>query len=369
MVASAETIMSNQNPESELDAFLTKSTIVFKKWSLLICLLIYCSFSVMDFFRFPPNIYEITIPLRVTLVILPLIFSVYLHWFLPVTKMRSHLWLNLFIYLNVGLMHIFIFIMANTTLGSHFSDLGFILLIFFGCLMMVLPVIPTAIVNVVLLTIMFVVNTIYGSSMSEIIFRIAVYALIMTMCLIVNGSAQRLLTANFKMIRQFYDDSITDRLTNLRNSRFFIKQTLNLINKAKAEHKKVSLLLIDIDNFKEMNDKHGHAYGDHCLSNLGEILRSVCSREYDFPCRLAGDEFAIVMYDAEQVDINKVCQDLLTDIQLYDMAVSIGTATTIVEDTQPSMLIKDKLFDAADKALYKAKDNGRNTFYSAIDLV
>lgn len=62
----------------------------------------------------------------------------------------------------------------------------------------------------------------------------------------------------------------------------------------------------------------------------------MCNRKYDFPCRLAGDEFTIVMYDATQEDIKKVCQDILTDVQLHDVEVSIGTATTFITDDMPA---------------------------------
>jgi diguanylate cyclase len=360
---------TNSSYNQELDNFLSQSTLVFKKWSLFGCLLIYVMFTVIDYFRFPPETYKITIPLKILFVILPLIVSMYLHWFRDVKSIRAHMKLHLFIYFNVGLLHIMIFAFAKTLLDSHFSELGFVLLILFGCLMMMLPVAPTLIVSAVLLFTMFVVNALSDQNMMELVFRMTIYSLLMCLCLIVNISLHRLLIANHKIIQQLYGDSITDRLTGLKNRRYFVQQTIDLIEKAKAEKKKISLLVIDIDNFKEMNDKHGHSYGDDRLTNLGEILRSVCIREHDFPCRLSGDEFAIVMYDAEQADVSKVCQDLLTDIQLYDMAVSIGTVSTKVDELTSDSLLKDKLFEEADKALYKAKDSGRNTYYSAPDLI
>ena len=323
----------------------------------------------MDYFRFPPEVYSITIPVRILFAITPLAVSTYIHWFCVVKTTRSYLSLNLFIYFSIGLIHILIFAFANTHLESHFSELGIVILIFFGCLMLMLPIVPTAFVSALLLLAMFIVNVLAETDTMELLFRITIYALLMGMCLIVNISLHKLLIDNHKIIQQFYGDSITDRLTGLKNRRYFVKQTISLINKAKAEKKKVALVIIDVDNFKEMNDKHGHAYGDNCLFKLGEILRSVCSREYDFPCRLSGDEFAIVMYDVNQADIDKVCRDILTDIQIYDIAVSIGSVSTKVAEDSSSMLIKDKMFEAADRALYRAKDNGRNTFFSATDLL
>jgi diguanylate cyclase len=359
----------NQSPDLELDIFIAKSTLVFKKWTFLICLIIYCGFTLLDLVRFPPEVYTTAIPVRVVLVIIPLSIAVFVHWAKPISSTRAYLGLNLVIYLNAGLVHIFVLALARAKIDMQFSELGFVLLILFGCLMTALPLVPTALVSFLLLIVMFLVNSLGDGVALEVGFQVAVYASIVLICLIMNASLKRLLTNNYNVIQQFYGDSITDGLTGLKNNRFFVKQTLHLIQQAKTENKEVSLAIIDVDNFKEINDKYGHAYGDDCLSNLGTILTSVCNRKLDFPCRLAGDEFTIVMYDASQGEIDKVCQDILTDIQLHDVEVSIGTATTMIDVNMPAIIIKDKLFEQADRALYKAKANGRNMFYSAADLV
>jgi diguanylate cyclase len=367
MVSGIPKAIPSPTPESELDVFLAQSTLVFRRWSLLIGLVLYLAFTLMDFFRFAVEIYSVTVPVRMVFVIAPLMFATYVHWFKSISAVQTYLSVSLFVYLSAGLVHILIFSFSQVNADTQFSELGFVVLILFGCMMTMLPIIPTAIVSVVLLIIMVIANSLTNMTAQEIVFQAVVYATIICTCLVVNGSLQRVLTSNYHMIQQFYGDSITDRLTGLKNSRFFVKQILTLINKAKAAHKEVALVIIDIDNFKEMNDKHGHSYGDDCLSNLGGILRQVCTRKYDFPCRLAGDEFTIVMYDAKQSEVNKVCQDILTDIQLFDVEVSIGSAITAIDKDTPPTVIKDALFEKADKALYKAKDNGRNNYFSAVD--
>lgn len=75
------------------------------------------------------------------------------------------------------------------------------------------------------------------------------------------------------------------------------------------------------------------------------------------------------MYDAKHQEVMKVCQDILTDIQLYDVEVSIGNATSKSDKSMPAMVIKNKLFELADKALYKAKENGRNVFFQPLICV
>ena len=347
----------HQSPDAELDIFLAKSTLGFKKWSFLVGLLSYSSFTALDFFRFPSELYSTTVPARVLFVLIPLCIAVYVHWTKPISSTRAYISLNTTIYLATGLVNVLVY-----------AELGFVLIILFGCLMISLPILHATMVSIFLIVVLFFVYSLVEGFVIAHVFQISVYACVATLCLIVHASFQRLLTDNYNMIQQFYGDSITDRLTGLKNNRYFVKQTLQLIQQGKAENKEVSLVIIDIDNFKEINDKYGHAYGDDCLSKLGKTLRSVCRREHDFPCRFAGDEFTIVMYDASKQEVMKVCQDILTDIQLYDVEVSIGNATSKIEKSVPAIVIKNKLFEQADKALYKAKENGRNMVFSAADL-
>ncbi len=358
----------HQSPDVELDTFLAKSTLSFKKWSFLVGLVFYSGFTVMDYFRFPVDLYSISIPVRVLFVLIPICVGVYVHWSKPISSTRAFIYLNSTIYLFVGLVNIFVYALESVGSVSGFSELGFVLIILFGCLMVSLPIFQAAIISFALIVIKFFAMTLVEGFDIGHIFQMGVYIFVSALCLIVHASIQRLLTDNYNMIQQFYGDSITDRLTGLKNNRYFVKQTLHLIQQGKAENKEVSLVIIDIDNFKEINDKYGHAYGDDCLSKLGKTLRSVCRREHDFPCRFAGDEFTIVRYDASKQEVMKVCQDILTDIQLYDVEVSIGNATSKIEKSMPAMVIKNKLFEQADKALYKAKENGRNMVYSAADL-
>lgn len=368
MSIEASKLAIHQSPDAELDIFLAKSTLAFKKWSFLVSLIFYTSFTALDFFRFPPELYSTTILARVLFVVIPLCIAVYVHWTKPISSTRAYISLNTTIYLAAGLVNILVYTLAQKGGVSDFSELGFVLIILFGCLMISLPILHAAMASVFLIVVMFSATALAEGFVTAQVFQISVYIYVAALCLIVHASFQRLLTDNYNMIQQFYGDSITDRLTGLKNNRYFVKQTLQLIQKGKAENKEVSLIIIDIDNFKEINDKYGHAYGDDCLSKLGETLKLVCRREYDFPCRFAGDEFTIVMYDASKQEVMKVCQDILTDIQLYDVEVSIGNATSKIEKSMPAIVIKNKLFEQADNALYRAKENGRNMVFSAADL-
>lgn len=160
-------------------------------------------------------------------------------------------------------------------------------------------------------------------------------------------------------------EAITDELTGLYNHRHFRKQ-LNLeISRAERYQRPVSLMMIDIDYFKQYNDTHGHIKGNDILTDLGRILREV-SREVEIVARYGGEEFAIIMPETERKEAqilservrNKVEQHQFereSSLPLKKLTVSIGTASY-----PKNALSAFELIDEADKMLYEAKNGGRN---------
>lgn len=352
---------------SGLDEFTAQSTLHIKRWSFSFACIVYLAFTFIDYYRFEPSFYQITILVRTVFVLIPLTVLVFLFWTKEIKSRRAYLGLSLYVYLGAGLVHIFVFSLARSY-DVNLSELGFVLLILFGCLMTTMPVKPTVIVSAILLAIIMLVYPMVGWSYSEVIFQCFIYACIMAMCLLINSSIISQLAENYQIIHQLYGDSITDRLTGLKNSRYFGKQLLSLIDKARVENKEVSLIIVDVDNFKDINDRFGHAYGDDCLINLAEVLVQRCNSAHSYAVRLSGDEFAIVMYDARPEELTQACRDILTDIQLIDLEVSIGTSVSAINENENAVEIKEQLFKDADAAMYQAKRRGRNTFVTAPSL-
>lgn len=159
--------------------------------------------------------------------------------------------------------------------------------------------------------------------------------------------------------------AILDPLTKLHNRRYFHTHLASLMNDTLARGAAVSLLVIDMDHFKRINDQHGHDSGDEVLRECAERLRKVV-RGIDIVARFGGEEFVIVMPDTETFAASRVAERIRQSIEKtpfiiqdgaksLDLTVSIGVATAGEGFDSP-----DRLFKMADEALYEAKRAGRN---------
>ena len=135
----------------------------------------------------------------------------------------------------------------------------------------------------------------------------------------------------------------------------------------------MSLIIIDVDKFKEINDEHGHLIGDEYLKQLARILHETARRPGDTAARLAGDEFAFILLNTPEVGAAQVAESLRAKIQELTItcsgvtrssSVSLGVASLIPD---PS-LTTTELFSLADRALYKAKERGGNQVVRASEL-
>jgi diguanylate cyclase (GGDEF)-like protein len=149
-----------------------------------------------------------------------------------------------------------------------------------------------------------------------------------------------------------------DYLTGAWSRRAFFDIGNREIARAARTGRPLSLLLIDMDNFKPVNDTHGHAVGDRVLKDfVQELLQEL--RSIDSLCRMGGDEFTVLMPETDQVGAVAVADRLRGRIErthelLSGVTVSIGVATQRPEDTLNSLVTR------ADRALYTAKEKGRN---------
>lgn len=159
--------------------------------------------------------------------------------------------------------------------------------------------------------------------------------------------------------------TIIDNLTGLYNSRYLYGTLMREYNRCERFNLKLSLIMLDVDNFKEINDTHGHQCGDTVLSEIGKLLQ-VTLRGYDFAVRYGGDEFIIVLSQNTAIGahivaerIRKIIEDSPKLKELNGgncVTTSLGVAT-YPDDTTDGY---ESLLNKVDRALYGAKRDGRN---------
>ena len=156
--------------------------------------------------------------------------------------------------------------------------------------------------------------------------------------------------------------AVTDSLTGLRNRRYFDDNLAASFARAQRFNEPLSLILIDIDYFKNINDTYGHAAGDTILQTLSDLFKSR-TREADISSRLGGDEFAFLLYRANREESLAFAQALLSKTQqlqfsFHDQKVEIGLSIGIACNWDDIHSI-EALYGSADEAMYEAKRRGR----------
>lgn len=165
--------------------------------------------------------------------------------------------------------------------------------------------------------------------------------------------------------RELEQKNTLDELTGLFNRRFYDQKILAEYRRSKRNLTPLSLIIIDIDHFKAVNDSYGHLAGDYCLVWLSNHIKKSLKRSSDMAFRYGGEEFCLILPDTDQNGamalaeaLRKVIEQQVCTHKEFEISLTIssGIFTYIQQDdVQP-----EQIFTSADKALYEAKHNGRN---------
>jgi PleD family two-component response regulator len=184
--------------------------------------------------------------------------------------------------------------------------------------------------------------------------------------------------------------AITDDLTGLFNGRYFKRFLAKIISKAHEKRFPVTLLLFDIDNFKQYNDQFGHCVGDEILKQTAALIRRCC-REHDQVARISGDEFAVIFWDKDKepprqprdsskiVNPSRVPQTIVTILERFQGLISSSEFSGLGAGGRGTLTISgglavypyaydantaEGLIEAADRALmFGAKKSGKNSIF------
>jgi diguanylate cyclase (GGDEF)-like protein len=175
--------------------------------------------------------------------------------------------------------------------------------------------------------------------------------------------------ANFQLEKL----SKLDALTQIANRRYFDEVLEQEWNRLRRSQEYLSLILFDIDRFKDYNDYYGHPAGDECLVQVARAAQSVLKRSTDLLARYGGEEFAVILPNTDQagaIRITELIRDAIQELKIlhvnqnsqqFYVTVSLGVASQIPQSDSSAQ----GLIYAADKALYKAKEAGRNRWTCA----
>lgn len=216
----------------------------------------------------------------------------------------------------------------------------------------------------VVLTLMGTERYSYGWYVARLISLVSASTLLGALLFEINRLYRRLSQEHIALVELAGKDS----LTGINNRRSFDEHLNNEVERARREKKPISLLMIDIDYFKSVNDHFGHQTGDQYLVQVAQIVVKACKRPSDFAARFGGEEFVSLLPDTGAEGALLVANNIRILIESLGLAsgqpdervqvvtVSIGTATIKSEENT----MQETLISNADKALYLAKQSGRN---------
>jgi diguanylate cyclase (GGDEF)-like protein len=182
--------------------------------------------------------------------------------------------------------------------------------------------------------------------------------------------AQRisLTLTNLRIKEQLKTESILDPLTGLFNRRYLTSAFDREVRLASRTSRPIGIIILDVDAFKQVNDRFGHAAADKALSDLATLLRSRL-RAYDVPIRYGGDEIVVLLPDTTLAGARAVADKLLQGVRelevrhrgnVIPMSISAGVAAYPINGVDPESVLR-----AADIALYQAKADGRDRAVTA----
>lgn len=154
-----------------------------------------------------------------------------------------------------------------------------------------------------------------------------------------------------------------DALTGLYNRRHFYEVLRTEFQRSRRHHRPLTVLMVDIDHFKRVNDQHGHLQGDRVLSQVGQLLSDEL-RQTDVVARYGGDEFALILPETDERSATIVAEKLRGTVEhrrfvnggvCNELTISVGVA-----GLDQTLMSEDALMRLTDAALYRAKDAGRN---------
>lgn len=161
------------------------------------------------------------------------------------------------------------------------------------------------------------------------------------------------------------EQNTLDALTGVRNRAYFDKKIQAELKRSRREQRPLAVVMLDIDHFKQINDKHGHLAGDAVIRGVAEKIAQSLKRSSDHVCRYGGEEFALILPNTDAAGVQELAEQIRSSIADTPFETEIGplsvhiSAGCFAAVAAPDM-VSTNFIHAADQALYLAKTSGRN---------
>lgn len=258
---------------------------------------------------------------------------------------------NAFKYNDMVNIHIYIIVFAYTTILLHIPALTMAIIAFLS-------------INLNILSILIFHNDNFSTMLYEIV-NIVFFVSVAWYFGVVNNRHRMLLWLNVqtqKMENEILQDiAVKDSMTNFFNHDHIFRLLDRAIQDAHIKQSDLALLVIDIDDFKQINDKYGHLKGDEVLLAVSECIRSNV-RQQDILGRHGGEEFMVIFPYAnlmQALNVSERIRETVEDLRIGEIRITISGGLALLND-----LTRDELIALADKRLYKAKNTGKNRIES-----
>ncbi|WP_061783478.1 diguanylate cyclase DgcS, partial [Shewanella putrefaciens] len=159
--------------------------------------------------------------------------------------------------------------------------------------------------------------------------------------------------ANAILYQEMSTQAMFDSLTGLGNRHYYNQSLKKAIARAHRKQGVISLVVLDLDNFKQLNDKFGHKCGDYILKEFGDVIRNTI-RNTDQAFRIGGDEFVVIVQGTIQA-ASLLCERIVTGTNQHHCFNQFGVSCSLGAAESNDILEAEQLYELADKALYQAK--------------
>ncbi|TDR17570.1 GGDEF domain-containing protein [Marinicella litoralis] len=341
-----------------------------RKWSLNLAAIYLVILVLLDFVRFPADVITSVFTSRILLMILPLsamMAAFYYQQKLSLSKPLVHKITFIGVSL-IGIGHSEILLLAESS-GVMFPKIGITIILIYSGMLLALPIKLATFSSLVIIAFTCYSYSLIGMDYKSILSYLSFYLMFSSCCIFSSMVSIKILKTNLNLIKDKDKLASTDELTGLKNRRHFYTHAENVYKQSTLENKNLALVIIDLDNFKAVNDALGHYMGDKVLVEVAEIINNNCRRAFDMAARIGGDEFVIMIYDSKTDYLKTMCESIILKvgqiaktIKKEAPSINLGVSIGVAENKQGCSFPIKVLLDIADKSLYEIKANGKNNY-------